>query len=337
MNIKTNLKKTQLGKIIQSRKRIVDARNYINKYKKKYIKNSSTDRTKSFSNYCRLRIIIINHTIEKGLSHKIYKVGFGKESIIELQNLLKIYENEKDCDKFAINKGKELLIAYHQRNKQYNYDDKDYVDYNRIKINEMNVNNIGYKKINIGDLFLDKDQDFYKNFIYRRVSVRSFDIKSFEISKEEINYCVELANMSPNACNRQATRVHFYNNPDILNLLEKIQKGCKGFGENAGMFALITSDLRLYENKESKLSVYDSGIFTMGFVNALHSKGIMSCVLNSAYIESEINNVSDKLQIPEYEQINGCVLLYKLPGELEIYVPESSRREGKDIYTIHTS
>lgn len=296
---------------------------YLRQYIKRWKVFSSTELRAHSSKYLKLRILIASHTIEKGLSHDDFRPGFGKDVVIKLLKNLKEYEHRKETDAFCIRIGYSVLNQYHIMNQFYNYDDSSYLstikdDYGKG----------GSYAVKIGK---DHNYSCYEEFTFSRHSVRLYDTVSEAIENDEILNCVRIAQTAPNACNRQAVRVHVIKNKDFFKRFEEIQLGCKGFARNAGAILIITADLQLYESSEIRLPSIDAGIFLMNLVNACFDTKIYSCILNGAFPGEANNQIRNIFKIPENEDIEACLLLYKITEEIDIKVPKSERMDTSEM------
>lgn len=296
---------------------------YLRQYIRRWKEYSATELRPQSNKYLKLRILIEAHTIEKGLSHNDFRPGFGKDVVIKLVNNLKEYECRKEADSFCVRTGYSVLKQYHTKNQLYNFDDSSYLP--ALKDD--------YDKGGSFDIKIGKDHDYscYEEFAFRRHSVRLYDEVSEVIENDEIVNCVRIAQTAPNACNRQAVRVHVTKNKDLFKRFEEIQLGCKGFACNAGAILIITADLQLYESSEIRLPSIDAGIFLMNLVNICFDSKIYTCILNGAFPGEANNHIRNMFRIPENEDIEACLLLYKITEEIDIKVPKSERIDAREI------
>lgn len=293
-----------------------------------FIKYSCTIKRRGLD-YSKLRIIVISHMIEKGLSHDKIRPGFGKKNVIELIKVLDIYQKSSNPDEYIIRLGISALNQYHKMNLQYKYDDSDYINIRSVK-----------ESIKIGTKLISKSKggksiDDVYNFINMRSSIRIYDRKCKDIDNKDLIKCIELAQTSPSACNRQATRVYIIKDLALIKDIKEVQLGCNDFGENVSAFALITSDLSLYEVCERKLPVLDSGIFIMNLLYSLQYYGYGSCILNSSFNIKTDKYVHSILKINKNEMITGLVAIFNLDGFENIKVPLSSKRDVNDIIKFY--
>ena len=321
------LKKLNVTNWLKKFHRLQRSIEYILFSSRRWITHSSTLTDKETIKYLRLRILVATHTLEKGFSHKIYKPGFGKDVVIDLVQNLQAYITTYDYDKFAVKNAYAVLKQYHAKNAEYGFDDSKYVP----SIGEEYTISTGSKEINTSQV---NGQNF-SNIAKSRVSVRFFDEKGGNIDNQTLLNCVSLAQTAPNACNRQAIRVHITTSSEIITEIEDIQLGCKNFGRNASALIFITSDLELYELTEFKLPGFDAGLFTMNLIYSLQEEGILSCVLNASFPGKANKRIHELLGIPENEDIEGLLAIFKPECNITIRVPNSERLDVNTICTIN--
>ncbi len=319
--------------ILSEHKRICKCKNILSydlkKYKRSFIKYS-TSLSRADNSQNQRRIIVINtHIIEKGLSHTNYKPGFGHDVIVELQNNLKMYLDNKGSDTFAVKNAVSVLREYHSVNMSYGYDDSKY----------LNVSLFDYiqsEDIKSYEIKSDStvNSDILKSIIMKRHSVRLYDSCALKFDKNVLLKVLELANTAPSACNRQAVHVFAVSDNNTLKLIEQIHGGCKGFGRNASAMLFVTSDFSLYSSTESKLPLYDAGIYTMNLVYSLQSYGLYSCVLNGSFSGKSYYDIYKIMNIPNNFEICGLIAVYKLRYDSAPLIAASPRRNAEDTVTF---
>ena len=330
--IKDFIKKSSFGDWLFRYRRVKRCKRYIKSYEKQFCKWSSTNLDKNDDDYIRLRLLLTTHTIEKGLSHKHFKAGFGRAAVVELYTLAKQYIACGGKDIFALDNAISVLSEYHLRNKEAGFDDSEY-----LTIPSHDLENVyrsaGSKTYILGNK--NDNQPFsFEQFAFDRSSVRLYDEKGEIVSREELKECIRIAQTAPNACNRQSVRVHVLTDDSKFEDIERLQLGCRGFGTNASAFIFITNDLSLYESNEFKLPIFEAGVFTMNLIYAMFEKGLYSCILNASFPNDTGNEIYRLAGIPDNESINGLIAVYKISKNTEISVPASLRRKTEEITTF---
>ena len=132
------------------------------------------------------------------------------------------------------------------------------------------------------DVILETDPKidlYFRDLLHRRHSVRAF--ADTTLPNEIIEDCVRLAQRSPSACNRQAVRVHVYEDAQLMRSILNCQNGNDGFGSMANKLLLLTFDqLAVIASSERNLPYLDVGLFAMTLILALQARGVASCCLN---------------------------------------------------------
>lgn len=303
----------------------------IGHYESDYLLFSSSLKSPEDRLFLRRDIIISTHILEKGLSHSNYKPGFGKQVVINLQKEIAMYYQFQEKDNFAIDNAISVLNTYHNKNVQYGFDDSNYLVLNKLN-RHANSFSLFPRKIEIG--VSNNDLITFSAIAKARHSVRLYETKGEKIDNELLHKVISLANTAPSACNRQATHVFAVTNKELFPSIEKIHKGCNGFGVTASAFLFITSDLSLYLSKESKLPIFDNGLFTMNLLYALKVYGIESCVLNATFPGDDSRKIHEVTGIPFSYEINGLVVAYKISTATSCLVASSPRRSSDEILTI---
>ena len=162
-----------------------------------------------------------------------------------------------------------------------------------------------------------------------RHSVRDFS--SRKIKDEDIEKCIEMALLTPTACNRQMVHIRYIENDDKKNLIKKVGMGFSGFElDNTNIF-LISFDMNFAcFIGERNQGWFNSGLVSMNFVNALHSLGIGSCFVQFGNSFKEEEFVKKELGIPYNERIAVIVAAgyYKENNK----VLRSPRKKINDVY-----
>ena len=243
-----------------------------------------------------------NHTIEKGLSLKNPRKGFGQQKVLHLLGRLEKY-----------------MTMYYDK-------DSSFMDYPLSTINhyihftksngvvipeiEMKYNQIvtrlingKYKHIQSGIILetkthiLENCNTDFKSLLYSRHSLRYFNNES--VSIEDLEKALDLAQRTPSACNRQGWKTHVFFNDSCHELLEW-QEGCRGFEHDIHTAILVTANLKAFLYYEVFQAYVDGGLYAMNLINSLHSMGIGTIPLSTAFQTSKLKKLA-KFGIPENE------------------------------------
>lgn len=301
---------------------------------KRYIKYSGTINGFKSKNHHEARIIHAYHNIEKGLSLKNTRIGFGKEKVKYLIRILDEYRLKygwNDTCKVALN----VLDSY------YNFNLSNGLKNEELKKEILRLKNTipsHSEKISGGGIVHVKREDIeraanidFKSFAYNRYSIRNF--KEGEINIDKIKEAVEIALKTPSVCNRQTCRIHIFTGEKKTEIL-KYQNGNRGFGDTAGAICLITSRLDSFMGSNERNQAYiDGGMFSMSMVYALHSLGLGTCCLNLSIdynVDVELRRVAN---IDDSESVIMMIAVGEIPDELDI--ANSYRKSVNEIMTIN--
>lgn len=163
-----------------------------------------------------------------------------------------------------------------------------------------------------------------------RRSVRSF--KPDPVDPSIIERAVQLAQLSPSACNRQPCGVIIVDDMEKRKQLLELQNGNKGFGHLAPHIGVITADERGFFDATERHEPYvDGGLFAMSFILALRSAGVGSCCLNWC-VPPVLDRVAHELL--GLHPARRIIMLVAIGRPLDDQlVPRSPRRETENILT----
>ena len=227
--------------------------------------------------------IIMNvHVIEKGLSLKDCRPGFGVSKVLNILDLLTKY-----CNRFD---DQELIVFTLSIIKRY-------IDFNEAKNTldpcvmamyknlESKVNSWEkYENLLGGEIYLTKHEiqkaiDIpYYDFVKSRHSIREFT--GDPVPKELLEKALEIASYTPSACNRQPWGAHiFTQKQNIIDILE-IQTGARQFKDMVSALIVVTSTRKAFFSGENNQWYVNGGMYSMSLMYALHSVGLGCIPLN---------------------------------------------------------
>jgi len=303
-------------------------RNYYYDFKR-YLKYSATFSDDSTQEQWRGRIIAHYHVVEKGLSLREPRVGFGKKVIKSLISLVKDYQQKYGSDdlcQIAFN----VLSAYYQFNLKNGLENPEMKQtLAEIKANLSDQDTpCGGGVIEVTKAQIQKDAmvDF-KDFAYSRYSVRNF--AESEVSLEAIEEAIAIAIKTPSVCNRQTWKTYAFSEPEAKQKILSYQNGNRGFGDTASKILIITSDLSRFKGVAERNQCFvDGGMFAMSVVYALHSLGLGSCCLNWSAPYERDSALKSAAGISGEESVIMMIAVGNLPDTFR--VAESTRKHLTD-------
>jgi nitroreductase len=280
------------------------------------------------------RIVVAAHVIEKGLSLKNVRLGYGATQIYYILELLDRYVKRGfSKDKFSFMFAVSILKAYIDFHESKNYDPgelgKKIKNFLKDHCRNVPLTWGGYEIKTKNEVVKKAGGDF-KDFFNSRYSVRHYSGTS--VPTDEIVDAVSIAQKAPSACNRQSCRVYIIKDQELKKNVLSLHKGNRGFGDTADSVLIVTSESSYFSLLERNQTYIDGGIFAMALLSALHYKGIAACPLAWS-VEKRRDRALKKLCIIPYsERVVLLITLGNYPDTFQ--VAKSARRSVSDIITI---
>lgn len=274
------------------------------------------------------KLLFYYHKIEKGLSMPGEKRLFALDVIPRVINLLKTWESNGHSRNDSIYLGalsslrsyRELIVCLHL--------DSD----NRIVpvIDEFLVQRDTSVREQVTPIAISHEQvesligyDDFRMLCQIRRSFRDF--RDQPVAEDYIRQAVELAQLSPSACNRQPCKVYVIQENDLKRKVLSHQNGNVGFGHLAPVVMVITADMSHFFGATERHQPYvDGGLFSMSLLYALQVQGLVSCCLNWCVTPATDAAAHSLLSIPDSERIVMLMLAGHPPQRT--LVPKSHRK-----------
>lgn len=241
----------------------------------KYDKFSLTYQNEKNQKYVTVKMRIITHDLEKGFSLPDPKKGFGKKKVMELNELINVYEKQfMGSDDQAYKNAVNIIHFYINKADEYGFDIS-------FLETEKYLSSTGYEMLGYKEIPKEKLTEYFtvsfNEFAKSRHSIRKY--AAIPLKKEDVIESVKIAQSAPSACNRQSVKIFHVNNAETCSRILEIQNGAKGFSTVNDLF-IVAADLSCYMYyQEVNACFVDSGLFAMNFMNSLHYHGIGSCPL----------------------------------------------------------
>lgn len=271
-------------------------------------------------------IILESHSIEKGMTNKQPRF-FGINKVNTIIDYLNDYDTNNWEHDYAYELGVSILIEYCKFYENNNWTSrKEYIDVkNFIKGKKSKVSS-GIYNISKTDFINDALID-YNKFLSSRHSFREYLRK--DILSSDIEKAVKMAALSPSACNRQMCKIYYAKRNK--NKIIKYSHGLTNFDNESVNLFVITYDISsLCDFGEINQGMFNAGLFCMNFVNALHSMGIGSCILEYNDSKEEEIEMKKILNIPNNETIAVVIAAGYYPEKS--IITKSARKPIKEIY-----
>ncbi len=224
-------------------------------------------------------IVLLAHTVEKGLSVKTPRPKFGRTKIMPMLSMLDEYSF--DWPLFPVEKSYGCLTAYMDWHKSRDINlDEDILKKISSFLSRCEQNGIiakgGVKTIS-GSANFDSSLDLLSG----RYSSRQFLPEV--ISDEKLDFISTLVKRAPSQCNRQSARVHYYSDKNKIDELLRLQGGAEGFREDVYNLFVISSEISAWSGYKARSQAYvDGSLLAMQVLNACHLSKLGCCPLNLA-------------------------------------------------------
>lgn len=291
-------------------------------------KYNASNHTSSDIEKMQYTILRLNHTLEKGMSMRNPRKGFGRQKASRLIGLLNHYSAlylsaDKDFLQYPIS----TINSY-----------INYTIASGIEIPDIQnafkrlINRIGFvcKDSPGGIAIVTKEEILngafgnFESLLKSRHSIRYFDAEVPQI--EEIKQALKLAQKTPSACNRQGWKTHVFMWDKSVELL-KWQGGCNGFEEEIKCAILVTANLKAFFYYEVHQAYVDGGLYAMNLINAIHSLGLGTIPLSVGFNYKKLKELGCKFEIPDNEVPIVIIGVGVLQDKFKIAVSERKKIE----------
>lgn len=320
--------KSFLIKLLRPLKFRLETRRLMRPYFKFIEKNIASNGISLSKAKMRSSIMMQAHIIEKGLSLADVKPWFGQPKIETLIIDIKKYYNQFGDKKLLF-----WVVSMLQ----------SYMDYNAesegapTKI----VEQFETLKALLGD-FCDESlmggfveankQDNpsigldYAQFAASRHSVRTFTGE--QVDENSIHRALKVAETTPSACNRQPWYNYVVTDKKKIEDILTIQRGSRQFKDTVSALIITSSSAHFFFNNEYNQMYFNTGLYAMNLMFALHSEGLGNIPLNMGISMDDLGKIRLICGIPETEMPISLIAVGVLPPKYKY--AKSARFSYKD-------
>lgn len=282
-------------------------------------------------------IVMRVHTIEKGLSLKDARCGFGIPKIITILELtekyFRLYKDPKlvifvlsiigeyiDFNKKTDSVNEEIQLRYDalkSKIKKEDYTDNEVLHGGTIHLIKENVIKAAHGE--------------FPEFSASRHSIRSFTGKPIPL--DVIKRALALAETTPSACNRQPWNIWLSIRKDEIAKILELQSGARQFKDDVACIILVSAQITAFTSTEYHQAYVNGGMYAMNLLYALHYEGLGAIPLNMGVTEQKLKAI---YRFCEIEESNLPIMLIAV-GDMEkdFNVAHSCRFPYKEYVTIH--
>jgi len=284
------------------------------------------------------RLMFHAHAIEKGLSRSNFRPGFGKIAVPNLAKEMNAWVDEgRNTDDEFFKIAASVMKVYFSRHKAIKTDVSEFAKLFSVRVLEL----INESREEFGGVLggsdvreLKPEAGGARNFldvVYGRRSIRDFS--SRPVDDEDIRRAVQIAMQAPSVCNRQAGRVHQFQDPAAIKAALDLQGGFTGY-EMPPRLLLVTSDLSAFLfAAERNQPFVDGGLFMMSLLLGLEQVGLGSCCLNTAMNPERESSIRKLLNIPDNEVFISFVAVGHY--DPSVLTPRSKRIATESVLVKH--
>jgi nitroreductase len=280
-------------------------------------------------------IILLAHTVEKGLSQPSPRPGFGKLKIRKLLDLLhRTYWSNSIL--FAAEKSYGALLEYVSWNDQHGYNINDIRPllisfFKRCEHEHLHPNG-GTKILDIKSVMHSQSAI---DLLSCRFSGRIYS--PLLIDEKLLASIFLLAQRAPSQCNRQSVRVHCFRGKENVLPLLKLQRGAAGFDEFVPNLFVITSDMVAWSGANARNQAFvDGGLFSMQLALSCSALGLISCPLNLAISNLRELRIKHLAGIPQSERLIMMMSFgYPASSHSEVIAAHSARLPLNMVLKVH--
>ena len=241
------------------------------------------------------------HALEKGLSHKDLRLGFGRTALEKLAETLDIY-TRKGFNKSSISYRNTISVL--NEYKRVHLESGYSIDYFNQMFDAI-IDEIDADKSGLGGVLCitkkPADKQNFKELFESRWSVREYSDRPVDVSR--VKDAVKLSMKSPSVCNRQSARVRIITDTEIIKRVLKVQGGFTGY-DTPPVLLVVTSDMRTFLASTERNQPYiDRGIFSMSLLMSLEFYGLAACPLNAMFNKKRDILVKAIAGIQDYEAL----------------------------------
>ncbi len=250
------------------------------------------------------------HSLEKGLSFKKKKKGFGvAKAIKQLNTLLKYIHQGYPTDNYAVLETIAIIEAYIAYKKSVGESIPEVESLLQKCKNLLGDLSGNYCQAGVDSVakeeLLCADPIACTNLLKKTRSIRNFD-KAKKVSEEEILSAISLSRTAPTACNRQPVKVYYSMDIEKNKTVSKIVPGNTGFDEEIPNFLIVTSAKNYFGLFEYNQWYVNGGIFLAYLRLALHTLNIGSCIFQWG-LRADEKGLRKLCNIPKSEAIVAIV------------------------------
>lgn len=286
----------------------------------------------------RARLMFYAHALEKGLSRVNFRPRFGESTLRSMATEMTRWLNAgRSPDDQFFKTAAATAHAYFERHRQLEVDASDFLslfdEKSRALIMQGEDEDGGVLTAEaLRETVPESNRNrSFIDVVFGRRSVRDFT--PVPVDDEDIRRAVRIAQQAPSVCNRQAARVHLFEDQKAIRAALDLQGGFKGYAMPPKLL-LVTTDLSSFLwPKERNQGFVDGGLFMMTLLLGLEQVGLGACPLNTSLTADREDGIRKILDIPESEIFISFIAVGHF--DPSVLTPRSKRIAVDDVLVPH--
>lgn len=277
------------------------------------------------------KIIIETHAIEKGLSLANPRPLFGQAKIRDIMRQVRSYGIRSD--ELPVTMAIGALTTYRDVHRAKGLGDPILDEIDAFLADRARASaTAGVGGVRLYPEGLPAPGANPASLLTERVSSRIYD--AAPLDREAITRIVQVAQSAPSQCNRQATRVHYYDDPAQVRALLTLQAGSAGFSEGVPGLFVVAFDLAAWGGAQQRNQGYvDGALFAMTLMLSARAHGAVTCPLNLAVKHGTERLIREAGAIPEDQRLVMMIAIGR-PGAGASKAAASPRRPVGEVLTL---
>lgn len=236
------------------------------------------------------------HRLEKGLSYEVPKGIFAEDYISETVRQLNIGRTQNLFDSDTLDWAEAVLSKYFDTVEASSVVKKARAEFEALNTRNVHSTWVPYPSHTRGNLAVQYD-DMYRIALYRR-SVRTYDDRP--VDPKIVCCAMEIAALSPSACNRQAFRFMLFTDRDTVKQISLIPGGVAGY--SLPSIVVVVGCYRGYfDPRDINAPVIDASLASMSFLFALETLGLSSVCINWPNLPDRERRIREVIRLRDDE------------------------------------
>lgn len=274
-------------------------------------------------------IVLLAHTVEKGLSMPSPRANFGVAKISELLSLCREYGWDREM--FPIQMTCGALNEYVEFHKLRQADLGSIGEPIRLFLEQCRMKGVAeYGGTRTASPNISESP---ASFLASRWSCRRYQDQL--VPDEIIERVVKCAQSAPSQCNRQSVKAHVFRGEAQVQKLLQLQGGSAGFATGVKNLFVISSEMAAWSGAKPRNQAFvDGGLFAMQLAMSCLAHDLGCCMLNLAVTNSRESEIKAAGDISQGERL-VVMIAFGVPAEDGTFCARSERIPVDSVLKYH--